>query len=265
MCIRPGMKKINMPGPSLGKWGLLSVLSVILLAPISRADEAAIPSNPVTGAGRLAYFADSIRQKKTVKVVYFRGTAGEEKNSRWLEQSPLTKAITDKGAQVKYVYSAAEGKTGSEQFASAMPLLAENPDLLIIDSTLPEHADSEALKAMENLIRSAWMKNPKTAIVLVYSPSDELQQAYKNKSIPSIMDEHRLALYYHVAEIEMAPVISAAEISGMWREDEIFDDGFSMASRGYQLYGKTLGEKLAPSLEWTVEGSPPPILLPPLK
>lgn len=183
-----------------------------------------------------------------MRVAYFRGFQNPESGASWLQESPFARALLAKNPQVSFACPGSGTKPS-----------AESADLYLIDALIENDTDTQALTELEQQLRQIWQANPRAAVVFIYSTTEDWMAEYRGKLPPAVNAQHAIAARYGVAEIDIAPRLANAAISGQWRVDEVLEEGFLLASRGHDFYGRVLADALVPTLDWKTEGEPPPL------
>jgi lysophospholipase L1-like esterase len=238
---------------------ILTGMLILSINTVSAAEGPSLSEMDFGGIDNLAFFADKVRNKKTVVIGFLGGSitqgsgASKYANNYFSKtRSKLIKAIEERGAKAK-VYNASIGGTGSGYacYRANAQLFCHKPDLLIIEFAVNDGSDKQAAENMESLVRQALRVNPKMGIVLFYTTSAKFVDTHDSKGIaPMAVDlHHRVATLYGLTEVAAGPVVAAGVKDGNWTLKSFFKDGVHPSDIGHALYAKVLSEKLVPCLD----------------
>ncbi|RRJ95922.1 SGNH/GDSL hydrolase family protein [Opitutaceae bacterium TAV4] len=252
----------------------------VATAPAARRDSALdglVAGIIPAGAGNLAHVAQKIRSGKPVRAGFLGGSITQGVGARnpadsyyWRTRQKLIEFAQKTGSALETIQTAIGG-TNSHfgAYRVGVQLLDKDIDLLVVEFAVNDlnTPPSAALDGMEGIVRQALSRNPRMGIVLFYTTNRAMLERFydKGQPAPSIEAFHRVALHYHLAEVESGPKVQTLFREGTFTPEKIFPDGTHPSPEGHAIYATLLSDALLAALaNAETPPSPPPPLPAPL-
>ena len=171
------------------------------------------------------------------------------------------KALAARGVMCKTI-NAGIGGTNSVYGAYRVGahVLANKPDLLIVEFAVNDDGNAEALDGMEGIVRQALGRTrgwPSSSFTL---PPAAYEAKYYSQGFvpPAVQAHHRVAQHYGIGKVHAGPAVSRQIVEGKATVRTFFPDGTHPSDLGHALYATLLSEAVVPALDLPAPADTPP-------
>lgn len=246
------MKQRSLCATAAALWAAATLLlPVLATAQAPRKEVKLEPAVLYTGRDGLPNVAEKLKNGAEVNVVFLGGsiTVGASSPNgyvtfvgKWLKEHYPN-------AKINVVNSGISG-TGSD-FGNRRfdrDVLSKKPDLVFIEFCVND-GDTDRTDSMEKMVHKAWMKNPKTDLVIFYTLEKHHLDYYKVGNLPPSASAHeRVAAFYGIPSLGTVFNATAKINSGELPWETFSHDGCHPTQDGYvyfdDVFAQTLPELL---------------------
>lgn len=105
------------------------------------------------------------------------------------------------------------------------------PDILIIEFAVNDGGEEIYNRSFESLVRNALLKNPKTAVIALYSAATYGNSAFQKKKVSD---------YYDIAQIDVLKSIKPAILNNILKQENFYTDSVHPTKEGHKIMADCL-------------------------
>jgi lysophospholipase L1-like esterase len=137
-------------------------------------------------------------------------------------------------------------------------VLCHNPDLILIEFCVND-GDRDMTTAMERIVHKAWLKNPRTDLLIFYTLRDDNLPHYQAGNLPPSASAHEhVAAFYGIPTVGTARAVAEKVNDGTIQWKDFSGDGCHPNANGYALFNAVFAAALPELLK---SGTPEPHVL----